>query len=70
MSKSLAAVSNIAKPSWCLDVMMMYFIPASLASCTMASASNPEGLNDAARDMYSLYGMSAWAEFMIHSALP
>ena len=33
------------KPSWCLLVMVMYFIPAALASLTHSSASNLTGLN-------------------------
>ena len=28
--------SNMAKPSWCLEVMTMYFMPAALASATMS----------------------------------
>ena len=32
MFQSLALESNMAKPSWCLEVMTMYFMPASLAS--------------------------------------
>ena len=41
----LAFESNMAKPSWCLAVMTMYFMPASLASRTHSSASNFTGLN-------------------------
>ena len=31
MPQSVSFVSNMAKPSWCLLVMTMYFMPASLA---------------------------------------
>jgi len=33
----------MAKPSWCLAVMTMYFMPASFAICTHRSASNSVG---------------------------
>ena len=41
----LAFEWNIAKPSWCLEVMTMYFMPASLAMRTHSSALNLTGLN-------------------------
>jgi len=36
---------NRLKPSWCLVVMVMYFIPAAFAIRTHLSASNFTGLN-------------------------
>ena len=41
--------SNMAKPSWCLEVMTMYFMPASLAVRTHSSALNLTGLNSLAK---------------------
>jgi hypothetical protein len=41
----VAFESNMAKPSWCLAVMTMYFMPADLASATMSCALKPVGLN-------------------------
>jgi len=43
-SHSVCFESNSAKPSWCLVVMTMYFIPACLAMRTQASGSNFVGL--------------------------
>ena len=60
--------SNSAKPSWCLDVITMYFMPASFASWTQASASNFTGLNCLASCSYS--GTGICARFMIHSPMP
>jgi hypothetical protein len=37
--------SNIAKPSWCLLVIVMYFMPAALARDTHSAGSNSVGLN-------------------------
>ena len=45
MLNALAFESNIAKPSWCLAVITMYFMPAALASDTQACASNRVGSN-------------------------
>ena len=53
--------SKFAKPSWCLDVIMMYFIPASFAVLTQASASNCTGLNCLASCAYSATGIRARA---------
>ena len=36
---------NMANPSWCFEVMMIHFIPASLASCAIPRALNSVGLN-------------------------
>src|SRR5436190_1283293 len=58
----------MAKPSWCLEVMTRYFMPASLASCTHSSALNLTGLNCLARSSYSAIGIRA--RFMIHSPMP
>ena len=68
MLYGLAFESNIAKPSWCLLVMTMYFMPASFASCTQASALNLTGLNWPASCSYSFTGILA--RFMIHSPMP
>lgn len=43
--KGSAFESNIANPSWCLEVMTMYFIPAALAKATMSCALKLVGLN-------------------------
>src|ERR1035438_8299663 len=56
---------NMAKPSWCLLVMTMYFIPASSASFTHSSALNFTGLNCEASCSYSFTGI--FPRFMIHS---
>ena len=56
MLYGLALDLNMAKPSWCFDVMTMYFMPASFASCTHASASNLTGLKREASRSYSLTG--------------
>ena len=45
MLKGFALESNMAKPSWCLAVMTMYFMPADLARATMSCALKPVGLN-------------------------
>src|SRR5258708_40197658 len=55
------------KPSWCLDVMTMYFIPASFARRTHSSALYLMGLNCFARLAYS--GAGIRARFMIHSTM-
>ena len=47
MSQSDTFESNIAKPSWCLLVMVMYFIPAALTIATHSAASNWSGLKNA-----------------------
>jgi hypothetical protein len=60
--------ANIANPSWCLEVMTMYFIPASCASWTQASGSNLTGLSLAASCSYSFTGTCE--RFMIHSPRP
>jgi hypothetical protein len=59
---------NIANPSWCFDVMTIYFMPASSASLTQASGSNLTGLNFAASFSYSFIGICE--RFMIHSPRP
>ena len=58
----------MAKPSWCLLVMTMYFMPASSAICTHSSALNLTGLNCVASCSYSFTGI--FALFMIHSPMP
>ncbi len=58
----------MAKPSWCLLVITMYFIPASSAICTHSSALNFTGLNWVASCSYSFTGILA--RFMIHSPMP
>src|SRR5690606_4021597 len=45
-------------PSWCLEVKMMYFIPASFAVLTQLSASNNTGLNSVYKLSYSAMGTS------------
>ena len=61
MLKGSALVANMAKPSWCLAVMTRYFMPASRASFTQASASNCTGLNWGATAAYSAMGILAWS---------
>src|SRR5881392_3030759 len=51
---------NRAKPSWCLDVMTMYLMPASFATLTQASASNLTGLNCAASFNPVKFDADAW----------
>ncbi len=46
----------------------MYFMPASCAICTHASASNWTGSNVFANCSYSVTGICA--RFMIHSPMP
>src|SRR5579863_8329666 len=58
----------MANPSWCFDVMTMYFIPESSANLTQASASNAVGLNWEASCAYSWTGIRALC--MIHSPSP
>ena len=41
--EGFAFESNMAKPSWCLAVMTMYFMPADFASATMSCALNAWG---------------------------
>ena len=53
------------KPSWCLDVMTTYFIPAALATRAHSLASNFVGLNCLASCSYSAIGILWWS--MIHS---
>jgi len=65
-SKSVYLESNRQKPSWCLEVMTMYFIPAPAAARTHASASNFVGLNWVRNLSYSSSGICAL--FRIHSA--
>ena len=57
MFQSEAFESNMAKPSWCLEVMTMYFMPASLAVRTHSSALNFTGLNSLAYSRYSATGI-------------
>ena len=47
MSQLDTLESNIAKPSWCFDVMVMYFIPAAFTIATHSAASNCSGLKNA-----------------------
>src|SRR4051794_28730201 len=58
----------MANPSWCFDVITMYFIPASCAICTHSSALNFTGLNCLASCSYSETGILA--RFIIHSPRP
>lgn len=59
-------VGHIAYPSWCLDVITMYFCPAFFAAVTIAFASKADGLNCRAAASYSAMGMPQ--ERLIHSA--
>jgi len=59
MLKEFALESNMAKPSWCLAVMTMYFIPAALARATISRALKLVGLNWRARALYSATGIEA-----------
>ena len=45
MVQSETLESHMAKPSWCLLVIVMYFMPAAFASATQAAGSNSVGLN-------------------------
>jgi hypothetical protein len=60
--------SKMANPSWCLDVMMMYFIPASLAIRAHSSALKRVGLKAWTYASYS--GIGTRARLMIHSPIP
>ena len=64
----LTSESYMAKPSWCLLVITMYFMPASSAIWTHSSALNFTGLNCVASCSYSATGILA--RFMIHSPMP
>ena len=64
----LAFEPKRAKPSWCFEVMTMYFMPASWARRTQASASNRTGFHCFARPSYSRTGIRA--RYMIHSPIP
>ena len=65
MFHGLCRVAHMAKPSWCLLVIVMYFIPARLASATIACALKWVGLNCGANFSYSLTGMCSCS--MTHS---
>ena len=67
-SQRLTVESKSAKPSWCLEVITMYFMPASCASRTQASASNFTGFHCFASCSYSPTGIRA--RYMIHSPIP
>ena len=54
MSQSLTFESHMPKPSWCFDVIVMYFAPAFLKSATHSAASNFSGLNCGGSFSYSL----------------
>ena len=49
MLKGSTLESNMAKPSWCLEVMTMYFMPADFARATMSCAEKPVGLKSLAK---------------------
>ena len=69
MFQLLAAVGNRAKPSWCFEVITMYFMPASLASAAHASGSYFTGLKSLAiGPVVGATGILPW--FMIHSPMP
>ena len=57
----------MAKPSWCLAVIVTYFIPASLARRTHSLASKRTGLNWEASFSYSPTGILP--SCMIHSPM-
>ena len=67
MSQSDTFESNIAKPSWCLLVIVMYFIPAAFTSATHAAGSNFTGSNCGASVSYSETVMPRL--FITHSPL-
>ena len=48
MSQSETFESNIAKPSWCLAVIVMYRMPAAFTSETHSFASKSTGLKKSA----------------------
>ena len=60
-------VANMAKPSWCLLVMVMYFMPAFFAMETHSAASNWAGLNFAGSFSYSAIGILVFS--ITHSPL-
>src|SRR5262245_30307985 len=64
-SQSVYLLSKRQKPSWCLLVITMYFMPAALARRTQASASNFTGLNWVLYFSYSASGILA--SWRIHS---
>src|SRR5437588_8775411 len=68
MFQSEAWESNMANPSWCFEVMMMYFMPACFARRTHSSALYFMGLNSLANWRYSATGILPL--FMIHSPMP
>ena len=68
IDQSLTFVGHIAKPSWGLEVMTTYFMPASFASFAQACASNFTGLKCGGNFSYSAMGMRA--VFMSHSLAP
>ena len=69
MLKGSALEWNMAKPSWCLEVMTMYFIPADLGEGDPCrSASKFTGLNCVAEPCSPATGIVAL--FMIHSPMP
>ena len=68
MSQSDTLESNIAKPSWCLLVIVMYFMPAALASDTHAAGSKSTGLKNAGSFSYS--AARTFRLFITHSPSP
>ena len=66
MHQSVSSEGKRPKPSWCFEVMTMYFIPAFLATSTHSLALNFTGLNRAANFSYSETGI--WVVSRNHSA--
>ena len=66
MQKSVSFESNRQNPSWCLVVMVTYFIPASFAIPAHLSGSKSVGSKRPTSLSYSPIGMCAL--FLIHSA--
>ena len=64
----LALELNMAKPSWCLAVITMYFMPGILGDRHPLVGVEPHGLNSRRSFSYSATGILAW--FMIHSPMP
>ena len=50
--KSVYSVSNMQKPSWCLVVKIMYFMPASSNTSAHCSGLKFTGLNTFDRPQY------------------
>src|SRR5258708_8336846 len=64
----LAADLNIAKPSWCFEVMTMYFMPAPCSSWTHSSGLSLQGLTCAATSPHPV--TTPFSRFLLTPPLP